>query len=185
MPSDLEGLLEVPGLGAYSAAAILSFGYNTPIAILDANVERILVRVFVNELPPRPSKAVLNEVAQRLLPPDDHRDYNYGLLDLGRLVCRYANPKCDMCPLNTICDSWTSAIPDKVGSESRGLLGNSQSKLKVARRKSGLSQQRLAELAGVSKLTVIRIEAGKTNPRNRTLERLAIPLKVELDELTG
>ena len=185
VPSDLEGLLEVPGLGAYSAAAILSFGYNTPIAILDANVERILVRVFGNELPPRPSKAVLNEVAQRLLPPDDHRDYNYGLLDLGRLVCRYANPKCDMCPLNTICDSWTNASPDKIGCESRGLLGNTQSKLKVARRKSGLSQQRLAELAGVSKLTVIRIEAGKTNPRYRTLERLAIPLKVELDELTG
>ena len=140
MPSDLEGLLEVPGLGAYSAAAILSFGYNTPIAILDANVERILVRVFGNELPPRPSKAVLNEVAQRLLPPDDHRDYNYGLLDLGRLVCRYANPKCDMCPLNTICDSWTNAQPRQDRMRIKGVyLGIPRANLRLPGEKVGLA----------------------------------------------
>ena len=64
-------------------------------------------------------------------------------------------------------------------------LGNTQSKLKITRQQSGLSLQRLAELAGVSKLTVIRIESGKTNPRYETLEKLAMALKVELDELTG
>ena len=185
VPSDLESLLKVPGLGAYSAAAILSFGYNTPIAILDANVERIITRVFGNELPPRPPKAVLNEVAQRLLPPDNHREYNYGLLDLGRLVCRYSEPKCNVCPLSTVCDFWANASPEKVRCESRGLPRNAQSKLKIARRRSGLSLQRLAELAGVSKLTVIRVESGKTNPRYGTLERLAMALKVEPDELLG
>ena len=183
VPSDLENLLKVPGLGAYSAAAILSFGYNTPIAILDANVERIITRVFGNELPPRPPKAVLNEVAQRLLPPDNHREYNYGLLDLGRLVCRYSEPKCNVCPLNTVCDYWTNTSPKKVECESKGVPDNLQSKLKTARRKSGLSLQRLAELAGVSKLTVIRIESGKTNPRYGTLEKLAMALSVEPDEL--
>ena len=184
VPSDLESLLEVPGLGAYSAAAVLSFGYDTPIAILDANVERILVRVFGDELPPRPSGAVLNAVAQHLLPANNHREYNYGLLDLGRLVCRYVNPKCNVCPLNTVCDFLAHTGPRPVECESMDPRGNTRSKLKTARRERGLSLRRLAELAGVSKLTVIRIESGKTNPRHETLEKLAVALEIELHELT-
>lgn len=185
IPSDLENLLEVPGLGAYSAAAILSFGYSTPVAVLDANVERIIVRVFGNSLPPRPSQTILNGVAQRLLPPARHREYNYGLLDLGRLVCRYSDPKCDVCPLNSICDFQADPCAENVEGESRSLFGSTPNKLKIARQRSGLSLQRLAELSGVSKLTVIRIESGKTNPHNETLEKLAIALRVEPDELAG
>ena len=185
VPSDLASLLEVPGLGDYSAAAILSFGIGTQIAVLDANVERIITRVFSNSLPPRPSKALLNEVAQRLLPPDNHEKYNFGLLDFGRLVCRYAAPKCGVCPLNSICDLWAKSSPENVGVESRDPSRNMQSKLKIARQHRGLSLQRIAELAGVSKLTVIRIESGKTAPRHETLEKLAKALQVEVDELTG
>ena len=185
MPCDLASLLEVPGLGDYSAAAILSFGYGTPIAILDTNVERIIMRVFGNSFPQRPSKTALNEVAQWLLPSDKHREYNYGLLDLGRLICRYADPKCDVCPLNSICDFWTKSSAENVGGESKNPSDNTQSKLKIARQHSGLSLQRLAEFAGVSKLTIIRIESGKTSPRHETLERLAIALQVEPDELIG
>ena len=119
VPYDLASLLEVPGVGDYSAAAILSFGHGTPIAILDVNVERIIMRVFGNSFPQRPSKTALNEVAQWLLPPDKHREYNYGLLDLGRLICRYADPKCDVCPLSSICDFWTKSSAGNVGCESK------------------------------------------------------------------
>ena len=183
VPSDFASLLEVPGLGDYSAAAILSFGFGTPIAVLDANVERIITRAFSNSLPPRPSKAFLNEAAQRLLPPDNHEKYNFGLLDLGRLVCRYADPKCNVCPLNSICDYSAESSRKSVGRESRSPSVNTCSKLRVARQCSGLSLQRLAELAGVSKLTIIKIESGKTSPRRSTLERLATALQVEPDEL--
>ena len=185
VPCDLACLLEVPGLGDYSAAAILSFGHGTPIAILDANVERIITRVFGNELPQRPSKALLNEVAQHLLPPDNHEKYNFGLLDFGRLVCRYASPKCGVCPLNSICDFWAKPSAENVEVESKDTSSDIQSKLKIARQHRGLSLQRIAELAGVSKLTVIRIESGKTSPRRKTLKRLANALQVEVDELTG
>ena len=185
MPYDLASLLEVPGVGDYSAAAILSFGHGTPIAILDVNVERIIMRVFGNSFPQRPSKTALNEVAQWLLPPDKHREYNYGLLDLGRLICRYADPKCDVCPLSSICDFWTKSSAGNVGCESKDPSDNTQSKLKIARQHSGLSLQRLAEIAGVSKLTIIRIESGKTSPRHRTLDMLAMALQVEPDELIG
>ena len=139
--------------------------------------------MFGNSLPSRPSNVILNEVAQRLLPPCKHQEYNYGLLDLGRLVCRYADPKCGSCPLNSICDYWVESSLQK---SRRGIAESSsipKSKLRITRRNRGLSLQRLAELAGVSKLTVIRIESGKTSPRRATLERLAVALKVNPDEL--
>ena len=183
VPSDFESLLEVPGLGEYSAAAILSFGYHTPIAVLDGNVERIIVRVFGNSLPPRPSKAMLNEVVQRLLLPDNHREYNYGLLDLGRLVCRYTDPKCGLCPLNSVCDYFANTEVGAAQKPSRRHPESATNKLKAVRHKRGLSLKRLADLAGVSKLTIIRTESGRSSPKRETLEKLGAALEVEPNEL--
>ena len=185
IPSDLEGLLEVPGLGDYSAAAILSFGYGVPAAVLDANVERILLRVFSNTMLPRPSWTLLRELAQHLLPKEGHREYNYGLLDLGRLICRYAGPRCGECPLASICDFYNRSTrrgTRQVGDEISAAL---PSKLRAIRRDRGLSLKRLADIAKVSKLTVIRIETGRTSPRRETLEKLGKALHVCPDELSG
>ncbi len=177
IPSDLGGLLEVPGLGSYSAAAILTFGYGVPVAVLDANVERILVRVYGNALPPHPSRTLLAEVAQHLLPRDRHQEYNYGLLDLGRLVCRYVDPRCGECPLTSVCDFFTRYSGE-------GTITELPSKLRAIRRDRGLSLKRLAEVARVSKLTVIRIESGRTSPRRETLEKLGRALRVRPEELS-
>ena len=185
IPDDLEGLLEVPGLGDYSATAILSFGYGVPAAVLDTNVERILLRVFGNTLPPRPPRTMLREVAQKLLPKEGHREYNYGLLDLGRLICKYADPRCGECPLTSVCDFYNRLSrkgPHQVGRENTAAL---PSKLRAIRRSRGLSLKHLAEIAKVSKLTVIRIETGRTSPRRATLEKLGRALQVCPDELSG
>ena len=185
IPSDLEDLLQVPGLGDYSATAILSFGYGVRAALLDANVERILLRVFGNTLPPRPSWTLLREVAQHLLPREGHREYNYGLLDLGRLICRYADPRCGECPLASVCDFYNRSSEKgthQVGDEMMAAL---PSKLRAIRRDRGLSLKRLADIAKVSKLTVIRIETGRTSPRRETLEKLGKALQVCPDELSG
>ena len=183
IPSDLEGLLEVPGLGDYSAAAILSFGYGTPAAVLDANVERILLRVFGNTLPPRPSWILLRQVAQGLLPRDGHTEYNYGLLDLGRLICRYADPRCGECPVASICAFFLSGEKTQQVREDKATYHPSN--LRAIRHDRGLSLKRLAEIANVSKLTVIRIEAGRTSPRRETLGKLARALGVRPEELLG
>ena len=184
IPGNLQDLMEVPGLGSYSASAILSFGHDVPIAILDANVERILNRVFENTLPSRPSKALLNETAQQLLPEYGHREYNYGLLDLGRLVCRYVDPRCGDCPLATVCDYFARSGEDETYRVEND-MNNPPSKLRAIRLDRGLSLKRLAEIAKVSKLTVIRIESGKTSPRRETLEKLGHALQVRPDELCG
>ena len=172
VPCDLESLLEVPGLGDYSAAAILSFGFGVPAAILDANVERILLRVFGDSLPVRPPWTLLNDVAQNLLPIDGHRKYNYGLLDLGRLTCRYSNPKCGECPLAPMCDFFVRSEEEGTHDVEKRTTTAHPSKLRVIRRGRGLSLRRLAEIAKVSKLTVIRIESGRTFPQRNTLEKL-------------
>ena len=184
IPNELERLLAVPGLGSYSASAILSFGYDIPVAILDANVERILARVFSDTLPLRPSWTLLNEFAQRLLPRYSHREYNFGLLDLGRLVCRYVDPKCGECPLNSDCDFYSHTNATTIRDEPGEYTVEPVNRLRAIRLNKGLSLQRLAESAGVSKLTIIRIEAGRSSPRRETLAKLASALSVHPDQLT-
>ena len=185
IPHDFEGLSAVPGLGDYSSTAILSFGYGVPVAVLDANVERIIVRVFGNSLPRRPPNAILKEIAQHLLPKDKAPEYNYGLLDLGRLVCRYIDPKCGKCPLNSICDFSGKSGVTNIREAPARYGANTESKLKAIRHARGFSLQRLAEFAGVSKLTVIRIESGKTSPRPETLKKLGRALDASPEELIG
>ena len=185
IPRDLEGLMEVPGLGDYSATAILSFGYGVSAAVLDANVERILLRVFRNTLPLRPSWTLLREVAHHLLPKEGHREYNYGLLDLGRLVCRYADPRCGECPLASVCDSYNRSSGMRTHQVEDEEMAGLPSKLRAIRRDRGLSLKRLAEIATVSKLTVIRIEASRTSPRRETLRKLAEALQVCPTELSS
>ena len=185
IPKDLNSLLEVPGLGNYSAAAIMSFGHGFPLAVVDANVERILIRVFGNDLPPRPSGKLLDGFAQNLLPKDDHREYNYGLLDLGRTVCRYVDPKCGECPLASDCDYFVRTNEVRTDAATGSGPVGPPSRLRTVRRRRGLSLKRLAEIANVSKLTVIRIEAGRTSPRRETLEKLGRALNVSPEELSG
>lgn len=105
IPRDLEGLSRVPHIGPYSAAAVTSFAYGARAAVVDSNVERILKRVFNTALPEKPNRRLLEELAWELLPLRQHRRFNWGLLDLGALVCRYVRPKCAECPLRNVCDS--------------------------------------------------------------------------------
>ena len=185
IPNDLEGLLDVPGLGDYSARAILSFGHGVPAAVLDTNVERILLRVFGDTLPPRPSLKSLRKVAQRLLPSERHREYNYGLLDLGRQICTYVSPKCGECPLASDCNFYNVRSRTETRQMGEGSVTAPPSKLRTIRHDRGLSLKRLSEIAQVSKLTVIRVETGRSSPRRETLEKLGRALQVCPDDLSG
>jgi A/G-specific adenine glycosylase len=177
LPSSLDRLLKVPGLGDYSARAILSFGYGVPAAVLDANVARILSRVFQASLPPRPTQSLLQALADVLMPEDSHQQYNFGLLDLGALVCRYVDPGCAACDLNTICDYYQ-------GDNRRGKW-DVRSRLREMRLTKQMSLVALSKLTGVSKLTIINIEAGRTRPREETIKRLAFGLGVPPEDLSS
>jgi len=113
IPGDHEALSRVPHVGPYSAAAITSFAYGVPAAVVDSNVERILKRVFRTALPDKPNRALLEGLAWELLPLEEHRQFNWGLLDLGALVCRYVRPRCAGCPLRDVCDFATVTEGDR------------------------------------------------------------------------
>ena len=183
VPNDLDELLEVPGLGNYSANAIMSFGFDIPAAVLDTNVERILIRVFGSTLPLHPSWSLLREVATDLLPKSSHRQYNYALLDLGRLICRYVDPICGECPLASGCTYYLNSCGNRMQGLEEGDAAFLPNKLRSIRLDRKLSQKLLAESANVSKLTVIRIESGRTSPRRQTLGKLARVLGVLPEDL--
>jgi A/G-specific adenine glycosylase len=179
IPRDLNQLLAVPGLGNYSARAVLSFGFGVAIAVVDANVERILIRVFYKTLPPKKPRCVIQELADSLVPEKTHLKYNLGLLDLGALICRYINPLCDECPMKLICD-YNNHGKDRLIKNGLGkceiAIGTKLRKLRVGKR---IGLAKLAHLSGVSKLTIIRIESGKTSAKFNTLSKLAAALEVD------
>jgi A/G-specific adenine glycosylase len=105
VPNELEALLEVPGIGAYTARAVLSFAYNKPYAIVDSNVMRVYGRVFRGTCGAKPTLRDFQEMADALLPSEGHKQYNFALLDLGAMICYYSRPRCRRCPIKLACDS--------------------------------------------------------------------------------
>jgi A/G-specific adenine glycosylase len=104
IPRSTKDLLAIPHVGSYIAGAVRSFGYGISAPIVDSNVERIIKRVFFGSQQTDVSFRDILNIAKILLPKHDHQTYNYGLLDLGALICKYGSPRCSPCPLKPICD---------------------------------------------------------------------------------
>jgi A/G-specific adenine glycosylase len=179
VPCKLEELLNVPGLGEYSAKAVMSFGCKTPTAIVDANVKRILIRVFQNTIPEKPTDRYIQHIADLLLPFKSHREYNFALLDLGSLICRYINPLHDKCPLSKICDYHTQNKNDRIQLAANHDETNVGIKIHNIRIGKKFSLVKLAQHSGISKLTIINIEAGKVVPKRSTIIKIAHALEID------
>jgi len=104
VPDDLAALLALPGVGPYTARAVLAFAHEVDAAIVDTNVGRVLARRVGRKLAPREAQAVADE----WLPPGRAWEWNQTLLDLGALRCRPGLPTCDGCPIVAGC-AWASA----------------------------------------------------------------------------
>lgn len=104
-PSKYEKIVQLKGIGPYTAAAIASFAFGLPHAVLDGNVFRVLARYFGISTPidSTEGKKQFAELANRLLPPNCPADYNQALMDFGALQCKPANPLCNTCPLQPYC----------------------------------------------------------------------------------
>jgi len=106
IPSDLSGLLSLPGIGKYTAGAILSIAFGQRIPAVDGNVRRVLSRVFaVTEAADTPAgEQILEEQARCLMPADEPGTFNQAVMDLGALVCLPKKPRCPSCPLEDFCE---------------------------------------------------------------------------------
>lgn len=104
-PKDYKGLLKLKGVGEYTAAAIASFSYNEPVAVLDGNVFRVLSRFFGIDLDisqPK-TKIEFQKLAQSLLPINNAAEFNQAIMEFGALQCVPKNPDCNNCIFNSSC----------------------------------------------------------------------------------
>ncbi|MEQ1573747.1 MAG: A/G-specific adenine glycosylase [Vicinamibacterales bacterium] len=108
LPSDEATLLSFKGIGAYTAGAIRSFAFHQRAAILDTNVARVLFRVFVKRGDPKAHamRKHLWALSETLVPHKHVFDFNQALMDLGATVCSARKPKCEECPMATMCRSY-------------------------------------------------------------------------------
>jgi A/G-specific adenine glycosylase len=110
LPDTLDGLLALPGIGRYTAGAILSFAFQQDAPIVDTNVHRLLGRLFDLHAG-RPPQALLEKrlwaLAAALIPPGHGYLFNQALMDFGAQVCVPIKPMCLLCPLRPHCQQWT------------------------------------------------------------------------------
>ncbi|MFN8007170.1 MAG: A/G-specific adenine glycosylase [Terriglobia bacterium] len=104
-PKTVEAVHALPGIGRYTAAAILSICFNQPLAVLDGNVMRVLTRIFKITGSIKDSKVqhLLWEIAQAVLDRENPGDFNQALMELGATVCTPRQPKCASCPWEKRC----------------------------------------------------------------------------------
>ena len=104
VPLDPEQLVKLPGVGRYTANAVLSLSAGRPYPLIDGNSARVLRRFFSLPSDRRPrDDEELWRLASRLIPPDKPALFNLSLIDLGSMICRLNKPRCDLCPLSRRC----------------------------------------------------------------------------------
>ncbi len=108
VPDDVDQLLELPGIGDYTARAVACFAYGKNVPVVDTNVRRVVRRAVEGRFLAGPaSKAELAAVAE-LLPAERGPRFSAALMELGALVCTATSPECGVCPLRAEC-AWVAA----------------------------------------------------------------------------
>lgn len=107
IPSDPTLLATLPGIGPYTAAAIASIAFQQDVCVIDANVERVISRLFDIGTPikARETQNQLHTICTRLLPQGEARKFNQAVMEFGALLCRPKNPECARCPVHAHCQA--------------------------------------------------------------------------------
>jgi len=117
-PREYEAALALPGIGRYTAAAVLSIAYGAPHAVLDGNVARVLARIGAlrGDLRAPALWRKLEATAQDLLAPNASGDWNQAMMELGATVCTPKSPRCAECPVEKWCRARKLGIAEKLPS---------------------------------------------------------------------
>jgi A/G-specific adenine glycosylase len=110
-PDTEDGLRALPGLGAYTAAAVAAIAFDRAANVVDGNVERVMSRLFAVEQPLPDAKPELKRLAAALVRDDRPGDWAQALMDLGATICRPKAPLCDRCPVSAHCAALATGAP--------------------------------------------------------------------------
>lgn len=120
VPQRLEDLLRLPGVGPYTARAVLSIAFDRDVGVVDTNAARFLARCVAGRcLGPRQAQ----ELADAIVPSGRARTWNQAVMDLGATICVKRSPRCERCPLAQDCAWWMAGRPDPDPAE--GTAGSS------------------------------------------------------------
>jgi A/G-specific adenine glycosylase len=127
-PESEADLRQLPGIGAYTAAAIAAIAFDAPAAPVDGNIERVIARLFAIETPLPVAKAEISRLAQALAPPCRSGDFAQAMMDLGATICTPKTPACALCPWTGACAAYTRGdaemfprrVPKREGALRRG-----------------------------------------------------------------
>jgi A/G-specific adenine glycosylase len=160
-PQTLDGLLSLPGIGPYTAAAVGSLAFGLDAAVVDGNVARVLSRVFAygGDVQAVAGKRWTQDRAQALLPKGSAGKFNEAMMELGALVCTPRGPRCPDCPLRRVCVAATEGDPERFPVKQKkkpvphkhvgaGIVVDRRGRFLIAQRKEGSMLGGLWEFPG-------------------------------------
>jgi A/G-specific adenine glycosylase len=188
IPQTWDELTALPGVGDYTAGAVLSMAFDQAAPAVDANVRRVLCRLFSVETPLHESRTQqsLRDLARKLIPPEGAGRFNQGLMDLGAIVCTPKKPACLLCPIHDCCQANRRRLQDLLpvkrkrrpvphSQATAGVIWNDCGQVLIARRPNqGL-------LGGLWKFPGGKQNPGETLPsclRRHVREELGIHVRV-------
>jgi A/G-specific adenine glycosylase len=113
-PDSESGLRELPGLGEYTAAAVAAIAFGRRAVVVDANVERVVARLFAIDEPLPSGKAAIRFAAGQVTPEERAGDFAQGMMDLGATICTARSPRCMLCPLRVQCRGYAEGSPERL-----------------------------------------------------------------------
>ena len=113
-PDTEAELRKLPGLGAYTAAAIAAIAFGERAVVVDANVERVVARLFAIDAPLPGARGAIRAAADTITPADRAGDFAQAMMDLGAQVCAARAPRCLLCPLAQVCEGRRAGDPERL-----------------------------------------------------------------------
>ena len=122
-PQKESELLKLPGVGGYTAAAVAAIAFGERAVVVDANIERLVARLFAIDTPLPKGKAEIRAAMDAITPRHGAGDFAQACMDMGATICTAKNPKCDICPVQDQCAAFalgkTEAFPVKPPKKAR------------------------------------------------------------------
>jgi A/G-specific adenine glycosylase len=110
-PDDEAGLRALPGIGAYTAAAVAAIAFGRRAVAVDGNVERVVSRLFAVKEPLPAARPAIRALAETLVPEEGAGDFAQAMMDLGSAICTPRNPDCPRCPVRAWCAAYAAGDP--------------------------------------------------------------------------
>ncbi|MES2988471.1 MAG: A/G-specific adenine glycosylase [Pseudomonadota bacterium] len=113
LPGTEAELLKLPGIGGYTAAAIAAIAFGQRAVVVDANVERVVSRLFAVEAPLPGARKRIHALTDTITPDARAGDFAQAMMDLGSGICTARSPRCMLCPLRADCDGFATGAPER------------------------------------------------------------------------